>query len=258
MARAAFEAVRSHLFHRVDWAKQAAKSHRLKILIVDDHALVREGLRQVLKGLDEAVEVLDAPTCARAFAHADAHTDLDLVLLDYHLPDMDGLTALGVLRQSHPELPVFVLSGSASPQIMNQVMARGAAGYMTKASMSEELLVALRMVLNGDIYPPSAAFADLADLPGAPDVPDPSGGPLQRQGQPPPLTARQVDVLQHLLDGLSNREISQRMGLSVDTVKDHLGGLMRALGVQTRTQAVLAAARWGYPSSAPGQAVAKR
>ena len=231
----------------------------MKILIVDDHALVREGLRQVLKGLDEAVEVLDAATCARAFAHADAHADLDLVLLDYHLPDMDGLTALGVLRQSHPELPVFVLSGSASPQIMRQVMAHGAAGYMTKASMSEELLVALRLVLNGDIYPPSAAFADL------PDVPDPSDQshlpdrPPQRHGQPPPgsrappLTARQVDVLQHLLDGLSNREISHRMGLSVDTVKDHLGGLMRALGVQTRTQAVMAAARFGYASSAPGQ-----
>ncbi len=239
----------------------------MKILIVDDHALVREGLRQVLKGLDEAVEVLDAPTCARAFAHADAHSDLDLVLLDYHLPDMDGLTALGVLRQSHPELPVFVLSGSANPQIMKQVMAKGAAGYMTKASMSEELLVALRMVLNGDIYPPSAAFVELADRPGASDpsnLSNLSKGPLQLNGQapsviaPPPLTARQVDVLQHLLDGLSNREISQRMGLSVDTVKDHLGGLMRALGVQTRTQAVLAAARWGYASSAPCQPAANR
>ena len=232
----------------------------MKILIVDDHALVREGLRQVRKGLDEAVEVLDAPTCARAFAHADAHADLDLVLLDYHLPDMDGLTALGVLRQSHPELPVFVLSGSASPQIMKQVMAKGAAGYMTKASMSEELLVALRLVLNGDIYPPSAAFADLHDALDRQETPD---GPRQHPGQPQPgsarpqLTVRQVEALQHLLDGLSNREISQRMGLSVDTVKDHLGGLMRALGVQNRTQAVLAAARWGYTSSTPEQAVAR-
>ena len=75
---------------------------------------------------------------------------------------------------------------------------------------------------------------------------------------PPQLTTRQIEALQHLLDGLSNREIGQRMGLSVDTVKDHLGGLMRALGVQNRTQAVLAAARWGYQSRAPGPAVAKR
>ena len=223
----------------------------MKILIVDDHALVREGLRQVLKGLDEAVVVLDAPTCARAFAQADAHADLDLVLLDYHLPDMDGLTALGVLRHSHPELPVFVLSGSANPQIMKQVMAQGAAGYMTKASMSEELLVALRMVLNGDVYMPAAsAFADVPDPPAQPQTPVDSA--------PPQFTARQVEVLQHLLDGLSNREISQRMGLSIDTVKDHLGGLMRTLGVQNRTQAVLAAARYGYRSRPPDNALVKR
>ena len=215
----------------------------MKILIVDDHALVREGLRQVLKGLDEAVEVLDAPTCARAFAAADAHADLDLVLLDYHLPDMDGLTALGVLRQSHPELPVFVLSGSASPQTMQKVMANGAAGYMTKASMSEELLVALRMVLDGDVYVPPA-------LVGRNDPP--ARLPAPTDSAPPQITARQREVLELLLDGLSNRDISQRMGLSVDTVKDHLGGIMRALGVQTRTQAVLAAARFGYRSSPPG------
>ena len=220
----------------------------MKILIVDDHALVREGLRQVLKGLDEAVEVLDAPTCARAFAAADAHADLDLVLLDYHLPDMDGLTALGVLRQSHPELPVFVLSGSASPQTMQKVMANGAAGYMTKASMSEELLVALRMVLDGDVYVPPA-LAGLNDPPARLPAPTHSA---PTDSAPPQITARQREVLELLLDGLSNRDISQRMGLSVDTVKDHLGGIMRALGVQTRTQAVLAAARFGYRSSPPG------
>lgn len=212
----------------------------MKILIVDDHALVREGLRQVLKGLDEAVEVLDASTCARAFAQADAHADLDLVLLDYHLPDMDGLTALGVLRESHPELPVFVLSGSASLQTMQKVMDKGAAGYMTKGSMSEELLVALRQVLDGDVYVP-AALARQPQLS--------ARLPLPAVSLPPQMTARQREVLQFLLDGMSNRDISQRMGLSVDTVKDHLGGIMRALGVQTRTQAVLAAARHGFQPS---------
>ena len=222
----------------------------MKILIVDDHALVREGLRQVLKGLDESVNVLDAPTCARAFSLADAHSDLDLVLLDYHLPDMDGLTALGVLRQRHPELPVFVLSGSASPQTMQKVMAKGAAGYMTKASMSEELLVALRMVLDGDVYVP-AVLAGLPDAPVPTQPSRPSHPAAPGDSALPQMTARQREVLQLLLDGLSNRDISQRMGLSVDTVKDHLGGIMRALGVQTRTQAVLAAARYGYRSSPP-------
>jgi DNA-binding NarL/FixJ family response regulator len=222
----------------------------LKILIVDDHALVREGLRQVLKGLDEAVVVLDAPTCAHAFAQADAHTDLDLVLLDYHLPDMDGLTALGVLRQSHPELPVFVLSGSASTQIMTQVMAKGAAGYMTKASMSEELLVALRQVLNGDVYLPAGMAQSEPVRPAAF-----TGNAARLAGglpATPSFTPRQLEVLQYLLDGLPNRQIAARMGLSADTVKDHLGAIMRGFGVQTRTQAALAANRQGFSSSAPG------
>lgn len=244
----------------------------MKILIVDDHALVREGLRQVLKGLDEAVEVLDAPTCARAFAQADAHADLDLVLLDYHLPDMDGLAALGLLRQHHPELPVFVLSGSANPQIMTQVLAQGAAGFMTKSSMSEELLVALRLVLNGDVYVP-ASLVNAEPLAGPMADPAPAGAsaagaarlagaralPLAASlaapltpSSAPSFTPRQQEVLQYLLDGLSNRQIAQRMGLSTDTVKDHLGGIMRGFGVQTRTQAALAANRQGYGSSAPG------
>ena len=79
----------------------------MKILVVDDHALVREGLCQVLKGLDpgESTEVLQAPDCAQAFALAQAHPDLDLVLLDYHLPDMNGLAALAIFGKKHPELP---------------------------------------------------------------------------------------------------------------------------------------------------------
>jgi len=121
----------------------------LKILVVDDHALVREGLRQVLKGLDEQVEVLEAPHCARAFELAALHADLDLVLLDYHLPDMNGLEALHVFGRKHPELPIILLSGSVNPQIMRQVLARGAAGFVTKASLSSDLLGVLRRVLDG-------------------------------------------------------------------------------------------------------------
>lgn len=83
---------------------------KLKILVVDDHALVREGLRQVLKGLAADVDVLEAGLCSRAFELADQHADLDLVLLDYHLPDMNGLEAMDVFAREHPELPIIVLS----------------------------------------------------------------------------------------------------------------------------------------------------
>lgn len=210
----------------------------MKILVVDDHALVREGLRQVLKGLDAQVEVLEAPHCARAFELAALHPDLDLVLLDYHLPDMNGLEALGVFGKKHPELPIVMLSGSVNPQIMRQVLAKGAAGFVTKAGMSDDLLSVLRRVLAGEVYVPPEVLA-------AP------GTPLVEGSAPPQLTPRQEEVLYLLLDGRSNKDISDILQLADETTKNHVSGILRAFRVQTRIQAVLAASHYGYTKSAP-------
>lgn len=208
----------------------------MKILTVDDHALVREGLRQVLKGLDEGVVVLDASTCEHAFEVADHHPDLDLVLLDYHLPDMDGLAALAVFGQRHPELPIIVLSGSANVATMRKVLTRGAAGFITKSSLSHELLKALRMVMAGGVYMPPELDAPTGPVPGR--------GVTGRVD--PPFTVRQEQVLQLLMDGCSNKEICRLLGLSDDTVKQHVTTILRGFGVQNRTQAVVAASRFGY------------
>lgn len=213
----------------------------MKILVVDDHALVRAGLCQVLQGLDnfEVTEVLQAADCAAAFALAQLHPDLDLVLLDYHLPDMNGLAALAILGKNHPELPVVILSGSANPSIMQRVLAQGAAGFLTKSGISDELLHALRLILAGEVYVPPEFMAT---------------GPLQA-GQTahsaPVFTPRQEEVLQLLLDGCSNREISVRMGLADETIKTHVTTLLRGFGVKTRMQAALEAVRWGYAKSSP-------
>ncbi len=214
----------------------------MKILVVDDHALVREGLRQVLKGLDEEVEVLEAGHCELAFELATLHPDIDLVLLDYHLPGMNGLEALAVFSNRHPELPVVILSGSVDAQIARQVMAGGAAGFITKASLSSELLSILSQVLAGEVYVPATLMA--------------ATGLAQRlnpatRRTTPPLTSRQEEVLQLLLDGRSNREISDLLGLSDETTKNHVTGILRAFGVQTRIQAVLAASRHGYTKATP-------
>ena len=149
----------------------------MKILVVDDHALVREGLCQVLLGLDpdEPTEVIQAANCQQAFAQAETHSDLDLILLDYHLPDMNGLQALAVFGRSHPELPVVLLSGSANPSVMQQALSQGAAGFITKSGLSEQLLGALRRILNGEIYRPSE-FATFQDQ---------VGGKLPPDHQPP-------------------------------------------------------------------------
>ena len=214
----------------------------MKILVVDDHALVREGLCQVLKGLDpnEPTDVLLASNCAEAFALAKTHPDLDMVLLDYHLPDMNGLAALTIFGKEHPELPVVILSGSANPSIMQQTLAQGAAGFITKSGLSEELLLALRKVLRGEIYEPNSfsAFHDLAPLSEQPN-----------QGRTPIFSPRQLEVLQLLLDGFTNREIANRLFVGEETIKTHVTNIMRAFNAKTRTQAATEAARWGYRKS---------
>lgn len=207
----------------------------MKILVVDDHALIREGLRQVLRGLEiapagaalneecEPLEVLEASNCVQAFALAEETDDLDLVLLDYHLPDMNGLDAMDVFARRHPDLPIIMLSGSINPRMRQQVLERGAAAFLTKNGMSDELLSVARLVLAGGVPAPSTPEQDL-----------------------PSLTPRQEEVLQLLLDGHTNKEIGRDLGLSDETVKNHVSGILKAFGVTTRTQAVLAARKHGY------------
>lgn len=221
-------------------AGQPRTDTRLKILVVDDHALIREGLRQVLRGLEEDVEVFEASSCTRAFELAAQEPELDLVLLDYHLPDMNGLEALDIFARQHPALPIIVISGSVNPRIMQQVMNKGAAAFLTKSGMSDELLSVTRLVLAGGVHMP--ALAPLASEEGVADA-------------PPLLTPRQEEVLLLLLDGYTNKEIGRMLYLSEETVKNHVSSILRCFGVTTRTQAVLAARRHGYAGSRRAQSL---
>ena len=215
----------------------------MKILVVDDHALVREGLCQVLQGLDpqQATEVLQAATCTRALELAHFNPELDLVLLDYLLPDMNGLAALEIFGQRHPELPVVILSGSANPSVMQQAMELGAAGFITKSSLSDSLLNALRQILAGEIYR-SANFSPLSEA---------MKGTQRTSTTPPVLSPRQQDVLLLLLNGLTNRQICEELSLGAETVKFHVSNILRIFGASTRTQAALEAKRWGYDQVSP-------
>lgn len=202
---------------------------------------MREGLCQVLKGLDkdadDVVEVLEAPHCARAFELADQHPDLDLVLLDHHLPDLNGLEALQIFGKQHPELPIIMLSGSVNPAIMRQVMARGAAAFLTKSGLSHELLAVVRLVLDGGIYSPPE-MASPAGLPGG-SIGTANSSSLQ-------MTPRQEEVLFLLLEGHANKDISRTLQVSEETVKNHVTGIFKYFGVQTRIKVVVAATQQGY------------
>ena len=217
----------------------------MKILIVDDHALVREGLRQVLRGLKDDVNVLDAANCARAFELTRQHADLDLVLLDYHLPDMNGQEALEVFNSQHPELPIIMLSGFMNPLLMRQVLNKGAAAFLPKSGNSEELLSAIRVILAGDEYlPPQSTPSQTSGLLGA----------TATDTLSPNFTPRQEEVLQLLLDGYSNKEIGKILSLSNETVKNHVSAILRGFDVSNRTQAVMAASRFGYFRSSTSSA----
>ncbi|HYD56688.1 MAG TPA: response regulator transcription factor [Burkholderiales bacterium] len=200
----------------------------MQILVVDDHPLVREGLRHLLAGLDSGATVHEASDAQSALQALAEHPELELVLLDHHLPDRDGLSLLAELGRRAPALPVVMLSGAQDPALMRATLDAGAAGFIPKSSLSQVILPALRLVLAGGVYVP----AEMASAPAAPT-------------RAPELTARQREVLDLLAAGNSNKEIASLLGLSEPTVKGHVVAVFRALQVRTRTQAIAAAARLG-------------
>jgi len=220
----------------------------MKILVVDDHALIRTALRGVLGELDRDVTVLEARDCRSAFDLIDAQPDLDLVLLDLNLPGMHGLAALDDLRARHPALPVVVLSSANDRASVMQALEQGAMGYIPKLSSNEVLISALRLVLSGGIYIPPEILARLESPPAADRqsaAASERSGPPRRTPADLGLSGRQAQVLRLLLEGKSNKLVCRELDLAESTVKNHVTLILKALNVTSRTQAVIAAARMG-------------
>jgi len=206
----------------------------MHILLVDDHTLFREALLHVLNQLDTQVVVLEAAN-AREAAQLIAHTrNLDLVLLDIDLPDVDGLTALPDLRELAPTVPIVVLSGSEASAHVKQALDNGAIGYIPKSCSSHEMLSALRIVLQGDVYIPPKLLGKLGASP------PPGNNPAQTA-----LTARQVEVLELMAQGLPNKSIAKTLDLAEGTVKLHVAAILRGLDARNRTEAVMKAVQLG-------------
>jgi len=216
----------------------------LKILLVDDHHLIRDGMRPVLERLatGEPVEVFEAETFEAAVETAARHDDLDLVLLDLRLPGVTHFEALEGLRARFPALPIVLMSGDDEPDLVRGALERGALGYIPKSSTSEVLLNAIRLVLSGGTYLPPEAIGRQSR--GAAPVASSAEDIAARLG----ITPRQADVLALLLAGKSNKLISRELNLAESTVKNHIAAVFRALDVTTRVQAVLAAAKLGIKS----------
>ena len=234
----------------------------MKVLVVDDHPLVLAALQAVIQtiGSDTTVVGVDSAAGARATLRDDS--DFDLVLLDLALGDADGFEVLVEFRAAYPAVPVVVVSASDRASDVIRAIDSGAMGFVPKKSSQAELQHALGMVMTGSMYvPPSMlglAFGQgtgQGDGLGGDTVPGimrPNGeAALGTAARPEPqqklpsmqdvgLTPRQAEVLSLLLQGLPNKLIARQLNLSVETVKDHVAAVLRALGVSSRTQAVLA------------------
>jgi two-component system, NarL family, nitrate/nitrite response regulator NarL len=208
----------------------------MKLLVVDDHAVLREGLVALLQQFEKGTEVLQASGSAEGLHLAEAHPDLDAVFLDLNMPSQGGMEAIPEFCKRAPQLPVIVLSSSEDPNDVRRALRSGALGYVPKSASPRNILSALRLVLSGEAYVPPLM---LDPTPASAEA----GGAVSEAGER--LTERQTEVLRQLCRGLSNKEISRALDLSEKTTKSHVTAIFRALRVVNRTQAAAAARRAG-------------
>jgi DNA-binding NarL/FixJ family response regulator len=227
----------------------------LTVVVIDDHLLVREGLKQVLKQIDDAVEMYEAPNAAEGLRLTAACQELDLVLLDLSLPDRSGFEALPEIKRLRNDVPVVVLSASTSSADVQRALQGGAAGFIPKSSTAGVTLGALRLVLSGGIYvPPEILLTpeNPADGQTPPKLAHGLGAAKpQVSAQELGLSERQMQVLLLLVQGKTNKAIARELDLAEQTVKAHISAVLRALSVSNRTQAVIAVAQLGLNSDKP-------
>jgi two-component system nitrate/nitrite response regulator NarL len=207
----------------------------MKLLIVDDHPVVREGLAALLRQAGPDTVVLLAGDSAEGLSLAEAHPDLDAVILDLAMPGGGGLSAILEFGKRRPQLPVIILSSSEDPRDVRRALASGALGYIPKSASPRTILAALQFVLAGNVYVPTFLVNETA-LASAEAAGQ--GGPNAAGAS---LTVRQIDVLRLVCDGHSNKEIARRLGLSDKTVKAHVTAIFKSLNVVNRMQAAAAA-----------------
>jgi len=215
----------------------------VKILLVDDHALIRDALRYVLKELAEETVVLETGERRQAIRSIEEHPDIDLILLDLMLPDGDGLPMLAELRQLYSDIPVVVLSALQDRETVRKVFELGALGLIPKSAPRAVILGALRLIFAGGVYIPPEILA--GDAP-----PPPRLGQRSETVQPSPsdlgLSDREVEVLALVMQGKGNKAICRDLGVTEPTVKKHVSAVLKALNAANRTEAAFTVSKLGW------------
>jgi DNA-binding NarL/FixJ family response regulator len=196
-------------------------------MLVDDHHMLAQSLRIILDQEDDFEVVAVSSSVAAAIADASAFQP-DLILMDYYLPDGDGVTATARIRQEHPEIKVILLTGSDDPQALQRAVDVGCLGYLDKTAPLDELAAAVRVAATGHVV---ISAQDLAQL-----LPGRSEGSYA-------LTKREREVLHLVSEGLTNQAIAAELVLSVHTVRTHMQTILTKLGAHSKLEAVAVAKR---------------
>ena len=215
----------------------------MKVLIVDDHALIREALRAVLKQLKREAVIFDASNGRQAMHIVEEHPDISLILLDINLPDRDGFSVLRELRDRYATIAIIILSSSNDQDTVKRAFKLGALGFIPKTTEREVMLNAIKLVFSGGIYIPSEILEEttsprLTNKLATRDSPKGLG-----------LTDRQIEVLALLMKGKSNKIIAKTLNMAVPTVKNHITAVLKALNVMSRTEAVIKVGKMGWELS---------
>jgi DNA-binding NarL/FixJ family response regulator len=204
-----------------------------RLVIADDHPLFRGALREAVHGLFDGAEVAEAGTLDEVAELLDRNGEVDLILLDLAMPGVRGFSGLMYLRAQYPSVPVIVVSANDDPAAIRRCMEFGASGFIPKTVGVEAMRTAVARVLKGGVWtPPDVDLSADADAEAA-----------ELMARMASLTPQQVRVLMMLSEGLLNKQIAFQLGVSEATVKAHVSAILQKLGVESRTQAVIAAAK---------------
>lgn len=214
----------------------------MKILIIDDHALIREALRGVLKELKGDATVSEAADWRHASREIEERGGFDLVLLDLNLPDRDGADILAELRERYPAVPVVVLSARQDRESVARALELGAVGFIPKSSEREVMLSAFNLIFSGGMYIPPEIL--VRQEPAAARSAAAQAG-RRASAAELGITERQMEVLHLMMQGRSNKAICRALNLAEPTVKNHVTAILKALGAANRTEAVIAAGALG-------------
>jgi DNA-binding NarL/FixJ family response regulator len=210
----------------------------MKILIADDHEIVREGIKLLLSDFSSDLSVVEAADRSQVLAAVSGNPDLDLILLDLYMPGVTNLDLLAEISNNYSHIPVIILSATEDAHVMQRVIDRGAAGFIPKSAAQAVMTSAIQLVLAGGVYIPPAMLQQAEEGTAATST-------RVRRTSKPDLTHRQLEVLKLLGEGKSNKTIARELGLSAHTVKIHVTAILKTLGVSNRTEAAVASRELG-------------